>query len=60
MFARLRKEGVTLDQAGLAYVGEIQETIERGGRADGAFLDAPVGLIEGVVLRGKWTSSRRL
>ena len=60
LFAGFRKEGVALDQAGLAYVGEIQEIIERGRRAQGAFLDAPVGLIERAVLRGEWPSSRRL
>ena len=60
MFARIGKEDLAFNQAGLTYVGEIQETIERGGGAEGAFLDAPVGLIEGVVLRGEWTSSRRL
>lgn len=51
---------MALDQAGLAYLREIQETIERSSRADGALLDAPMGLIEGAVLKGEWTSSRRL
>jgi hypothetical protein len=50
---------VTLDQAGLAKVGEVEIVVEGGGGADRALLNAPVSLIDGDVLRGGWRPSRR-
>ncbi len=60
LFARLGKEDMALDQEGLTYMGEIQETIERGGGADSAFFDASVAFIERAVLRGGKHPNRRL
>ncbi len=51
---------MALDQEGLAYMREVQEVIERGGRADGAFFDAAVAFIDGAVLRGEKPSNPRL
>ena len=41
------------DQTGLADVGEIEIAVQRGGGADRALLDAPMGLIERGLLRGE-------
>lgn len=51
---------VALDLAGLSDVGEIEIVVEDGGGADRPLLDAPVGLIEGGVLRGEWIANRTL
>ena len=41
------------DQTGLADVGEIEIAVQRGGGADRALLDAPMGLIECGLRRGE-------
>lgn len=59
LFAGLGVEDLPLDLAGLAEVREIQAVVEGGGGADGALLDAAVGLIESAMPRGGWLPDRK-
>ena len=54
-----RVRDLAFDLAGLADVGEVEIAVERGGGADRALLDAPMGLIDAAVLRGGWIPSGR-
>ncbi|MGH8548015.1 MAG: hypothetical protein ACRERU_05345 [Methylococcales bacterium] len=58
-FAGLGVEDLPLDLAGLAEVREIQTVVAGGGDADGALLDAAVGLIEIAMLKGERLSNRK-